>query len=131
MNSNDRYLNVQYGTLTAEVDITGISRLGGVKSAIKRELGEAIPVSSALIQLYTNSNNDQLISTWALFNSLPQEYFIEGGSCVVIGTSPPPSRQPNQVQFSLFSTCQIPFYNDISKAAELNGWLSFLQPIPS
>jgi hypothetical protein len=63
----------------------------------------------------------------------PQYYqkLTQGGSCVVIGTSPPPSRQPTQVQLSLFSPCQIPFYNDISKAAELNGWLSFLQPIPS
>ena len=28
-------------------------------------------------------------------------------------------------------TCQIPFYNEIIKAAELNGWLSFNQIIPS
>ncbi len=93
MNKNDRYLNVQFGTLTAEVDITGISRLGGVKSAIKRELCNSLAqVDAALIQLYTNSDRDQLINTWALFNSLPQKYFDEGGSCVVIGTSPPPTQ---------------------------------------
>ena len=80
----EKYLNVQYNTLTAEVNITGISRLGGVQDAIKAKLGEAIPVSAALIQLYT-SNRDQLITTWALFNLLPQEYFTKGGSCVVIG----------------------------------------------
>ena len=91
-----RFLNVQYGTLTAEVDITGMSRLGEVRRAIKAELGEAIPVAAALIQLYT-TNRDQLINTWALLNSLPQECFIEGGSCVVIGTLSPPSRQPTQV----------------------------------
>ncbi|KAJ3316509.1 hypothetical protein HDV06_003316, partial [Boothiomyces sp. JEL0866] len=96
MNKNDLYLNVQYGsTLTAEVNITGVSRLGGVKSAIKRAFGEAIPVAAALIQLYT-SNREQLITTWALFNSLPQEYFTEGGSCVIIGTSPPPSRESSK-----------------------------------
>ena len=74
-NTNDRYLNVQYGsTLTAEVNITGISRLGGVKSAIKRELSNALSqVDAPQLQLYTNSNRDQLINTWALLDSLPQE----------------------------------------------------------
>ena len=124
-----RFLNVQYDIFTAEVDITGISRLGGIQDAIKAKLGEAIPVAAALIQLYT-TNRDQLINTWVLFNSLPQEYFIEGGCCVVIGSLPPPSIQPTQIQ-PCFPPCQIPFYNDISKAAELNGWLSFLRPIPS
>ena len=107
MKTNDRYLNVQYGTLTAEVDITGISRLGGVKSAIKTELSNSLArVDAPQLQLYTNSNRDQLINTWALLNSLPQEYFTEGGSCVVIGTSPPPSSQPTQVQ--LFTHIQSP-----------------------
>jgi hypothetical protein len=97
MDTNDRYLNVQYGTLTAEVDITGISRLGGVQDAIKAKLSNSLAqVDAARIQLY-NTNRDQLINTWALFNSLPQEYFTEGGSCVVIGTSSPPSRQTTQV----------------------------------
>jgi hypothetical protein len=88
MNSGERYLNVQYGSLTAEVDITGKSRLGGVQDAIKQKLGEVIPVAAALIQLYTNSNRDQQITTWANLNYLPEEYFVEGGSCVVVGTSP-------------------------------------------
>ena len=94
MTSNDRYLNVQYGTLTAEVNITGISRLGGVKIAIKEAL--SIEVGYGLIQLYTNSNRDQLINTWALFMSLSQEYFTEGGAFVVIGTSPPPTRESSK-----------------------------------
>jgi hypothetical protein len=33
-----------------------------------------------------------------LFQSLSQEYFNEGGSCVFVGTSPPPSRQPTQTE---------------------------------
>ena len=125
-----RFLNVEYSGIRTEIDITDMEDLSEVKNAIKAKFRQAIPVAAALIQLYT-TNRDQLINTWALFNSLPQEYFDEGGSCVVIGTSSPPSRQPTQVQLSLFSPCQIPFYNDISKAAELNGSLSFLQPIPS
>jgi hypothetical protein len=43
--------------------------LSEVRRAIKAELGEAIPVAPALIQLYTR---DQLINTWTLFNSLNQ-----------------------------------------------------------
>ena len=86
-----RFLNVEYDSLTAEVNITDMEDLSEVQDAIKRAFGEAIPVASALIQLYTNSNRDQLINTWALFNSLSEEYFTEGGSCVVIGTFPLPS----------------------------------------
>jgi hypothetical protein len=33
-----RFLNVQYDTLTAEVDITSMSRLGEVQDAIKAKL---------------------------------------------------------------------------------------------
>ena len=117
MNTKDRYLNVQYGTLIAEVNITGISRLGGVRRAIKVDLGEAIPVAPAFIQLYTNSTREQLINTWAFFNSLPQEYFTEGGSCVVIGTSPPPSRQPTQTDLGSTFAAASP--------ALLNFWTAF------
>ena len=130
-----RFLNVEYSGIRTEIDITDMEDLSEVQDAIKAKLGEAIPVAAALIQLYTNSNRDQLIEDLDDITpeKTPQYYQkrTKGGSCVVIGTSPPPSRQPTQVQLSLFSPCQIPFYNDISKAAELNGWLSFLQPIPS
>jgi hypothetical protein len=43
--------------------------LSEVRRAIKAKLGEAIPVAPALIQLY-NTNRDQLINTWSLFQSL-------------------------------------------------------------
>lgn len=121
MNIDDRYLNVQYGTLIAEVDITGISRLGGVKSAIKRELGEAIPVAAALIQLYTSNNKDQLITDLddITLAKTPQYYqkLNQGGSCVVIGISPPPSRQPTQTDLgSKFAT---------ASPTLLNFWTAF------
>lgn len=71
---NPGYLNVQYDSLTAEVDISGISRLGGLKSAIKSEFSNSLShVDAPQLQLYTNSNRDQLINTWALFNSLTEE----------------------------------------------------------
>jgi hypothetical protein len=101
-----RFLNVEYSVYKTRINVTDMEDLSEVRRAIKTELGEAIPVAPALIQLYTNSNRDQQINTWSLFNSLSQEYFTEGGSCVVIGTSPPPSRQPTQVQ--LFTHIQSP-----------------------
>ena len=90
--------------------------LSEVRRAIKVELGEAIPVAPALIQLYT-TNRDQQINTWTLFNSLDQEYFTEGGSCVVIGTSPPPSRQPTQTDLGSTFAAASP--------ALLNFWTAF------
>ena len=103
MNTNDRYLNVQYGTLVAEVNITGISRLGGVQDAIKAKLSNSLAqVDAALIQLYT-TNKDQVINSWALFSSLSKEYFTEGGSCVVIGTSPPPTQTDTFAAASLLN----------------------------
>ncbi|OAJ37371.1 hypothetical protein BDEG_21402 [Batrachochytrium dendrobatidis JEL423] len=97
MNTDDLFLNVQYGTLTAEIDVTGISRLGKLKSAIKSEFYSTLSqVDAPQLQLYTDSNKSQLINTWALFSSLPQEYFTQDGSCIVIGVSPPPPRQPTQ-----------------------------------
>ncbi|KAI8894042.1 hypothetical protein BC833DRAFT_531060 [Globomyces pollinis-pini] len=121
MNTNDRYLNVQYGTLTAEVDITGISRLGGVKTAIKAILSNALSqVDAPQLQLYTNSNRDQLITDLddITLEKTPQYYqkLIQGGSCVSIGTSSPPSLQPTQVQ--LFTHIQ-------SSPAISNFWNSF------
>ena len=78
------------------------------------------------LQLYTNSSRDQLITD--LDDITPEktpQKLIQEGSFVGMA---PSSRQPH---LSLFSKCQIPFYNDISNANLVNGWLSFLQPIPS
>jgi hypothetical protein len=96
---NDRYLNVQYGTLTAEVNITRISRLGGVQDAIKREFEISIPVAAGFIQLYT-ANRDKLITDLDDITpeKTPQYYqkLTQGGCCVVIGTSPPPTRESSK-----------------------------------
>ena len=121
MNTSDRYLNVQYGTLTAEVDITGISRLGGVRCAIKAELCNSLAqVDAPQLQLYT-TNRARLITD--LDDITPEkkpQYFqklTQGGSCVVIGTSPPPSRQPTQTDLG-------PPYAAASPAL-LNFWTAF------
>ncbi|EGF76439.1 hypothetical protein BATDEDRAFT_28349 [Batrachochytrium dendrobatidis JAM81] len=153
-----RFLNVEYNTISTEIDVTGISRLGKLKSAIKSEYGSAMAdIGAPQLQLYTDSNKDQLINTWAAFNSLAADYFAENGSCVVIGVSPPSSRQPTQTDLFeagytslstanhqyffrkkqrtetsvLFSPCQILFYNNVCKATENDGWILFGQDIPS
>jgi hypothetical protein len=111
-----RFLNVEYSVYKTRINVTDMEDLSEVRRAIKTELGEAIPVAPALIQLYT-TNRDQQINTWTLFNSLDQEYFTEGGSCVVIGTSPPPSRQPTQTDLGSTFAAASP--------ALLNFWTAF------
>ena len=90
--------------------------LSEVQDAIKTKLSNSLSgVDAPQLQLYTNSN--ELIEDLddITLEKAPQYYqkLTQGGSCVVIGISPPPSRQPTQAQLSLFSPCQIPFYNDI------------------
>jgi hypothetical protein len=124
-----RFLNVEYSVYKTRIDITDMEDLNQVRRAIKVQFGEVIAVAPQL-QLYTNRN--QLITD--LDDITPEktpQYFqklTEGGSCVVIGTLPSPSRP---VHLSLFLPCQIPFYNDIGKATELDGWLLFHQTVPS
>jgi hypothetical protein len=73
--------------------------LSEVRRAIKAELGEAIPVAAGLIQLYTNSKKDQLITDLDDIppDRTPQYYqkLTHGGSCVIIGTLPTPSSKNN------------------------------------
>ncbi|EGF80873.1 hypothetical protein BATDEDRAFT_88269 [Batrachochytrium dendrobatidis JAM81] len=73
MNTNDLFLNVQYGTLTAEINVTDFEDLSDVHDAIKSEYDPAMAdIDAHQLQLYTNTNKDQLINTWALLDSLPQ-----------------------------------------------------------
>ncbi|OAJ37409.1 hypothetical protein BDEG_21430 [Batrachochytrium dendrobatidis JEL423] len=96
-----RYLNVEYDTISTEIDVTDFEDLSDVQDAIKSEYGPAMAdIDAPQLQLYTNTNKNQLINTWTLLDSLPQEYFTQDGSCAVIGCFPPPSRQPTQTYLS-------------------------------
>ena len=53
------------------MNVTEMEDLSEVQDAINRAF--SLKVGYAFIQLYT-SNRDIRISTWSLFNSLPQEY---------------------------------------------------------
>ena len=63
--------------------MTGMSRAGQVKSAIKNEFGDAIPVAAAQIEIYDSSGN-QLIDNWTLLHSLSQEYFTQKEAPVLL-----------------------------------------------
>ncbi|ORY40704.1 hypothetical protein BCR33DRAFT_357008 [Rhizoclosmatium globosum] len=78
-----RYLNIRLpGSVITEVNITGITRLGGVQDAIKLKLGDAINSAAAFIGIFDVNNNR--ISTWTEFDSLPNDYFEEGGCCLTV-----------------------------------------------
>ena len=87
-----KFLNVEYSVYKTRINVTNMQDLSELQDAIKAKFSNSLAqVDAPQLQLYSNSNRDQLINTWALFRSLSEEYFTEGGSCVVIGTSPPPS----------------------------------------
>ncbi|KAK5671560.1 squalene synthetase-like protein [Batrachochytrium dendrobatidis] len=52
-----RFLNVEYDTLTAEIDVTDFEDLSGVQDAIKSEYGPAMAdIDAPQLQLYTDSS---------------------------------------------------------------------------
>ena len=81
------FLNVQYGAIKAEVNITGISRLGEVQDAIKAKFGPVMAEFGApQVQLYTNSNQRITDLDEIPFEATPKYYqkLTQGGLCLVI-----------------------------------------------
>ena len=105
MNTNDRNPNVQCGSLTAEVDIAGISRLGGAKSAITAAYKEAIPTEQH----------------YSLYNTNREHYSLYNTNRYQLSST---------IQLS-FPSCEIPFYCNMLNAAEQSGCLVFADNIPS
>ncbi|TPX67616.1 hypothetical protein CcCBS67573_g07447 [Chytriomyces confervae] len=53
-----RYLNVKYNTSPiTEVNVTGVTRLGGVQDAIKAKFAHTLPMAASEIQLHDTDNN--------------------------------------------------------------------------
>jgi len=76
--------------------VTDFEDLSEIRDAVKAKFDPVMAdVGAALIQFYNRQY--QFISTWALFNSLPQEYFTIGGSCVFIEILPLPLRRSTQI----------------------------------
>ncbi|KAK5668162.1 hypothetical protein QVD99_005201 [Batrachochytrium dendrobatidis] len=60
-------------TSSTEIDVTDFEDLSDVQDAIKAKYGPVMAdIDAHQLQLYTNTNKDQLINTWALLDSLPQ-----------------------------------------------------------
>ncbi|KAJ8325389.1 squalene synthetase-like protein [Batrachochytrium dendrobatidis] len=69
-----RYLNVEYDTISTEIDVTDFKDLSEVHDAIKAKYGPAMAdIDAPQLQLYTNN-----------------------GFCVVIGCLPSPTREPSK-----------------------------------
>ncbi|EGF76734.1 hypothetical protein BATDEDRAFT_28175 [Batrachochytrium dendrobatidis JAM81] len=74
-----RFLNVEYGTISTEIDVTDFEDLSDVQDAIKSEYDPAMAdIDAPQLQLYTNS------------------------------VSPPPSRQPTQTDLGPTSAAASP-----------------------
>ena len=113
MNLHDLYLNVQYGSTltTAEINITGISRLGGVKSAIREAFPNALSqVDAPQLQLY-----DQQSQQITDLDDIPEVYYKklkDGGLSLVVRTSQPPTRKSSTDE--LFDAGSTSFIYDLT-----------------
>ncbi|KAJ3269152.1 hypothetical protein HDV01_001730 [Terramyces sp. JEL0728] len=80
---SDRYLNVQLNGVLSDINLTGINRFGAVQAKIKEKFPNALDkVDIPLIQLLDGQR--KRISSMALVDSLPLDYFMEGGACLDI-----------------------------------------------
>ncbi len=84
-----RFLNVEYAGTPTRINVTEFEDLSEVQDAIKTKYGPVMNnVGAPQLRLY--DQEDKYINTWPSFESLPQEYFVEGGPFLTIGISPPP-----------------------------------------
>ncbi|KAI3647384.1 hypothetical protein MP228_007605 [Amoeboaphelidium protococcarum] len=96
------FLNVIYGGMSTEIETDGIEDVSELRRAIKEKYNRALgEIDAPRLQLYNSSTND-LIATMADFRALPNAFYVEGGPCIEIRTSPPPSKQPSLVNISPF-----------------------------
>ncbi|KAJ3251352.1 hypothetical protein HK103_002443 [Boothiomyces macroporosus] len=110
----ERYLYVQLNGVVSDINITGLNRFGAVQDKIKEKFPIGLgSVDAPLIQL-VDTNNQKIIS-WAMINSLPEEYFTEGGSFLQANIP----IMPNQV----------PRYQNLPDPnRESNWWDQFQKP---
>ncbi|KAI9326130.1 hypothetical protein BDR26DRAFT_877974, partial [Obelidium mucronatum] len=92
--SDRSYLNVKHKDLpNAEVNVTGITRMGGIQQAVKEAL--SVPIGYGLIQLFDKDGHE--ITD---VDDIPDAYFKkikEGGLSLALQATPPPSRDASSV----------------------------------
>lgn len=86
-----RFVNVEYSGTKTRINVTEFEDLSEVQDAVKAKFGPAMADVGAP-QIQIQDQQGQQINMWALFNSLPQGYFAEGGPCLAIRILPPPPR---------------------------------------
>ena len=128
--SKKKFVNVDCAETKTRINVIDFEDLSELQVAVKAMYATLLAgIDAPLIKFY--DQQDQQITKWAQFNSLHSKYFVEDGLCLVIRTTPPPSRQPTQVQLAPILRCEIAFYNSIRNVTEQNGWLVFDDNIPS
>ncbi|KAJ3236069.1 hypothetical protein HDU81_011186 [Chytriomyces hyalinus] len=94
--ADDRYLNVKYNSSSnAEVNVSGITRLGGVQDAIKAKFSHTLPMTAAQIQLH--DADDNLITD---LDDIPSKYYEKiknGGLALTIQPIPAPESSSSSV----------------------------------
>jgi hypothetical protein len=115
-------------TFIDKVSIEGCDDITDFLKEIKKETQLAIPKDSAITLYQLKDGQEVEIDV----GDSPADY-VTGNSrnnpliVKTITIAPLPQIQTA----ALLSPCQIPFYNNISKATENDGWISFEQDIPS
>ena len=80
-----KFLNIEYSGIITRLRIDGMEDLSEIQESIKAKLSISLShVDSPQIKLFTDGTKETLIDTWPSFVSLPEEYFLEGGSFVFI-----------------------------------------------
>lgn len=91
------FLNVVYRETRAEIKTDGIERISELRRAIKDEYKNALAdIDAPQLQLYKSYPNEP-IAMMAHYRALPNEFHVEGGPCVEIHTSPPPTKKQSSL----------------------------------
>jgi hypothetical protein len=82
-----RFLNISYAGRKTRINITEMEDLSEVQDKIKEKFANSLAqVDAADIQLCDQQGT--VIEKWASLNSLQDDYFKEGGACLVVSTFP-------------------------------------------
>ena len=81
-----KFLNISFQGIKTDINVSGFDRMSQVQDKIKEKFGDDIPASAARIQV--SDQEGTVISRWASINTLPEEYFAEGGLCLAVSILP-------------------------------------------
>jgi hypothetical protein len=95
-------LNVKYGQLSTEIEMSDIKDMNDLLRIIKARYGNLLKdFDASQIRLYKSYPVAQIVIMEDVI-ALPNEYFLKGGPCIEIKTLPAPSIQPSVKKISPF-----------------------------